>query len=69
MKLQSQLDNICVIGFAKPDNWYDWVGYRMYVNFRRVNNKPVKFENHFYTSDSDMYIGFELDERDIRFWI
>lgn len=69
MKLRSQLDDICKIGFAKPTSWYDWVGYRMYVNIRRVNNKPVKVENHFYTADGDNYIGFELDDGDKIFWI
>ena len=69
MKLHNQSDNICKIGFSKPSSWYDWVGYRMYINIKRVNNKPVKVENHFYTADGDKYIGFELDERDKIFWI
>lgn len=71
MKLQSQLGDISKIGFSKPDDWYDWVGYRMYINIRRINDKPVEFLNQFYTADGDggKYIGFELDERDKRFWL
>jgi hypothetical protein len=69
MKLENQSGDNCEIGFNKSEQWYGWVGYRMYKIIRRVNDKPVKLLNQFYSSDSDRFIGFELDERDKRFYI
>lgn len=57
------------ISYPFEGEWYDWVGYRLYVNIRRINNKPVKVENHLYIDDAHSYIGFKLDERDKIFWI
>jgi len=69
MKLENQSGDSCEMGFNKPQQWYGWVGYRMYKIIRGVNDKPVEFLNKLYISDSDRYIGFELDERDKRFYI
>lgn len=69
MKLENQSGDNCEMGFNKPQQWYSWIGYRMYKIIRRVNDKPVEFLNQFYSSDSDRFISFELDERDKIFWI
>lgn len=69
MKLQNQSGDACEIGFNKPPVWYNWVGYRMYKIIRRINNKPVEFINAFYQTDSDMLVGFEIDEGNKYFYI
>lgn len=69
MKLENQSGDSCEMGFNKPQQWYGWVGYRMYKIIRGVNDKPVEFLNQFYSSDNDRIVSFELDERDKIFWI
>lgn len=69
MKLENQSGDSCEMGFNKPQQWYSWVGYRMFKIIRRINNKPIKFINAFYQTDSDEMIGFEIDERDKIFYI
>ena len=69
MKLENQSGDSCEIGFNKPPQWYSWAGYRMYKIIRRINNKPVKFINAFYQTDSDEMVGFEIDEGNKYFYI
>lgn len=65
MKLKNQCNISWRIGFSEPLVWYNWIGYREYVNREYVNmnhrnNHNITTINAFYSHENKI-IGFEFD--------